>query len=145
MPRASQAPFELADVGVDLRREMDRDVAGKVQAVDFGLLFENRDARLHVRRLKVGDQAPLEAVAKALFEPGDVLRDLVGREDDLPVRFVQRIERVEELLLRSLAVGQELNVVDDQTSIFRNVDLNSSMRSRRRAVISWVMKASALR
>jgi hypothetical protein len=38
----------------------------------------------------------------------------VTREHDLPVRLVERIERVEELLLRALLAGQELDVVDQE-------------------------------
>ena len=41
-------------------------------------------------------------------------RRLVGADDDLLVRVVQRVERVEELLLRALGALQELDVVDEQ-------------------------------
>ncbi len=42
------------------------------------------------------------------------LRRAVGGDDDLLVRVVQGVEGVEELLLRPLAVLQELDVVDQQ-------------------------------
>src|SRR5215813_447657 len=70
--------------------------------------------RLDVRRLDVGDEAPFETIAQSLLEVGDLLRELVGGEDDLVVAFVERVEGVEKLLLRALPAGEELYVIDDQ-------------------------------
>ena len=56
----------------------------------------------------------LEARAQPLFEIGDLVRILVGGEDDLPVRLVERVEGVEELLLRAILAGEELDVVHQQ-------------------------------
>ena len=44
----------------------------------------------------------------------DLLRRPVGGEDDLLAVLVDRVERVEELLLRPLLVGDELDVVDEE-------------------------------
>lgn len=116
--QAGQAPFELANIRVDLGGQMDGDVPGKLETVDLGFLLQNRNTSFHVRRLKVCDQSPFEAVAKALFESRNVLGDRIRREDDLAVGFVESVEGVKELLLGSLSIRQELNIVDDQ-----NVDL----------------------
>ena len=64
--------------------------------------------------LNVCGEAPLETGEQALFERGDILRRTVGRQDDLALRLVERIEGVEELLLRGLLAGDELNIVDEE-------------------------------
>ena len=70
--------------------------------------------RLEIRRLDVGDQAPLEARAQTLFERGNLVRRTIAADDDLLLRVVQRVERVEELVLRAFLAGDELDVVDEQ-------------------------------
>ena len=85
-----------------------------VDPVDLHLLAQDRDARLEVRRLDVGDQPPLEAAAQPLLERRDVARRPVGREHDLRAGLVQRVEGVEELLLEALLALEELDVVDEQ-------------------------------
>ena len=42
------------------------------------------------------------------------MRRPVGRQDDLPVRFVERVERMEEFLLCRILAGNELDVVDEE-------------------------------
>ena len=80
----------------------------------LGLGPEDRDAGLEVRRGQVGDEAPLEPAAEPLLEGQDRLRRPVGGQDDLLAVLVDRVERVEELLLRPLLVRDELDVVDEQ-------------------------------
>ena len=46
--------------------------------------------------------------------PGDLLRIRVAGDDDLLVRLDQRVEEVEELLLRAALAAEELDVVDQQ-------------------------------
>ena len=80
----------------------------------LGLGPEDRDPRLEVRRGEVGDQAPLEPAAQPLLEGHDRLRRPVGRQHDLLAVLVDRVERVEELFLGPLLVGDELDVVDEE-------------------------------
>ena len=80
----------------------------------LGLGPEDRDAGLEVRRGQVGDEAPLEPAAQALLERDDLLRRPVRAQDDLLAVLVDRVERVEELFLRPLLVGDELDVVDEE-------------------------------
>ena len=80
----------------------------------LGLGAEDRDPRLEVRGGQVGDEPPFEPAPEALLERHDLLRRPVGREDDLLAVLVDRVERVEELLLRPLLVGDELDVVDEE-------------------------------
>ena len=88
--------------------------SGSVDVVDLGLLPQDRDAHLELGRLDVGDQAPLEARAQPIVEVGDLVRILVGGQHDLLVGLEQRVERVEELVLRAVLAGEELDVVDQQ-------------------------------
>ena len=62
----------------------------------------------------VGDQAGLEALAQAVLERVEVARQAVGREHELGAGVVQRVERVEELLLGPDLALEELDVVDEQ-------------------------------
>ena len=78
------------------------------------LLAQDRDARLQVGRLDVGDQPPLEPRAQALLERRDLARRPVGGHHDLAAGLVERVERVEELLLDPLLVLEELHVVDQE-------------------------------
>src|SRR3546814_8315679 len=50
------------------------------------LLAENRDPRLELRSLDVGDETPREARDEALFHLLELLWVLVARDDDLLVR-----------------------------------------------------------
>ena len=78
------------------------------------LLAQDRDARLELGALDVGDEAPREARDEALFHPLELLRVLVARDDDLLVGLMERVERVEELFLRLRLRGEELDVVDEE-------------------------------
>ena len=85
-----------------------------VDAVVLHLPAEDRDTRLEVGRLDVGDQAPLEARAQPVLERLDVARRAVRAHHDLPACLVERVEGVEELLLDPLLVLEELHVVDQE-------------------------------
>src|SRR5207247_6212988 len=67
-----------------------------------------------VGRLDVDAEPPPEPVPQALLHPGELVGGPVGRDDDLALRSVQGVERVEELGLGLLALRQELDVVDEQ-------------------------------
>ena len=86
----------------------------RVEPLLGGLLAQDRDPGLQLGRLDVGDQAPLEPVAQPVLQGDQLLGRAVAGDDDLLVGVVQRVEGVEELLLRLLLVLQELDVVDEQ-------------------------------
>ena len=106
--------LELADVRLHAAGDQVGDVVGQADALQRGLLLEDRHPGLEVRRLDVGDQPPLEARAQALLDLRDVLGRAVAGDDDLLARLVEVVERVEELLLRALLARDELDVVDQQ-------------------------------
>ena len=89
-------------------------LSGQTDPFGFRLPLEDRDFRLEIRRLDVGNQSPLEARAQALFELRNLMRRAVAADDDLFLRVVERVEGVEELRLRAFLAGQELDVVDEQ-------------------------------
>src|SRR5207247_9162520 len=75
------------------RRSSDLDLlVVDVDAVDPHLAAKDRDTRLEIRRLDVGDETPLEAAAEPLLERRDVARRPVRREHDLRAGLVQRVE-----------------------------------------------------
>ncbi len=107
-------PFQLAGIVVDLGGDVADDVFGQGQAAHAGLFLHDGDARLVAGFFDAGDQAPVEAAGEPLFQLGDFAGRAVGADDDLPVLLVQRVEGVEELLLRAVLAGQEMDVVDDE-------------------------------
>src|SRR5215813_10606340 len=106
--------FELPDVGGDPARDVLQRLRWRVEPFLDRFLTEDRDARLQFRWLDVGEQAPFEPAAQPVFEGHQALGRAVAGDDDLLARVVQRVEGVEELLLRSFLVLQELDVVDQQ-------------------------------
>ena len=111
---AVERALELADVGGHLAGDELQRLGVDAHALLFGLGAQDGDAGLQVGRGEVGDEAPLEAAAQSLLERGDLLGRPVAGEDDLLAVLVDRVEGVEELLLRALLVGDELDVVDEQ-------------------------------
>src|SRR5438094_51859 len=89
--RMSRAIFDLADVRRHAAcNERQHLRIGHVDAVGLDLLAQDRDARLEVGRLDVGDQPPLEPAAQSRFERGDVARRPVARHHDLRAGLVER-------------------------------------------------------
>ena len=109
-----QCAVELTDVVRDVRGDELHDVGGDRRGHLLGLLAEDGEPGLEIGGLDVGDQAHLEAAAQPVLERRDGVRGAVGRQHDLPVRFVQGVEGVEELLLQSFLALHELDVIDEQ-------------------------------
>ncbi len=64
-----QGALELADVVDDVRRDEREDLGGDaVEPLGVGLLAEDREARLELGRLDVGDEAPLEAAPEPVLD-----------------------------------------------------------------------------
>ena len=79
-----------------------------------GLDVDDCGTGLLVWGLDVGDEPPLEAGAEAALEAADSLRRAVAGENQLTAGGVQIVESVEELFLRALLVGQELDVIYEE-------------------------------
>ena len=107
--------FEFACVVLDLACDVIDDVFGHLESAQGSFLLQDGDARLVARLLDPRDQTPVEATDEPLFQFRYFARRTVGRQDDLLVVLIQRIERVEKFFLRALTVAaEEVNVVDHQ-------------------------------
>ena len=109
-----QCAFQLADVVVDAVGDGEHHVVRHVKMLKSGFLSEDRYARFEIGRLDVCDEAPFKARAQTVFERLNLSRMTVARQDDVLVRIVQRVERMEEFFLRMLFLREELDVVDEQ-------------------------------
>ena len=83
-------------------------------AVERGALAEDGDAGRVVGRLDHRHEARLEPLAQPLLDRHELAREPVAGEHELAPGLVQRVERVEELLLGLGLAGEELDVVDQQ-------------------------------
>ncbi len=127
---ADQRAFELADVRRNDFGDERRHFVGNRNILALGLLAQNSFARFEIGRLDIGEQPPLESRAQPRFERLNLFGRTVGRDNELAARFVQCVERVEELFLRRFFAGEKLDVVDQQ-----NVDLAIAIAKLRRPVV----------
>ena len=111
---ANERTFELTNVGGDARGDELEGFGGNRAVIALGLVAQDGEPRLEVGRLNVGDQAPLEPAAQPLLQCRYGIGHAVAGDDDLLVGTVQRVERVEELLLQTFLALHELDVVDQQ-------------------------------
>ena len=112
---ARERAVELADVGRHLLGDpLERLGLGDLEALPLDLLAQDGDAGLEVRPADVDHHALAEARAQALLERLQLARRPVAGDDDLLAGLVERVERVEELDLGLLLLGEELHVVDDE-------------------------------
>ena len=88
--------------------------SGRPRPSASAFLMQDRDAHLQLGRLDRDGQTPAEARDQPVFHSADFLRVGVAGDDHLLVRFDQRIEGVEELLLGAVLAAEELDVVDQQ-------------------------------
>src|SRR4029077_5494969 len=109
-----QRAFQLADVALHLVRYEAQNVFGNQAVVVAELGVEDGEPGLEVRGLYVGDETPLESRAQPVLESRYFLWRTIGRDDDLLVDLVQRIEGVEELLLGAVLACKKLDVIDQQ-------------------------------
>src|SRR6185503_18168407 len=91
--------FELANVRLDLSRNVHRDVVRQRHRFGFRFLLEDGHASFKIRRLDVRGQSPFEQRSKALLERRDLVWRAVAAEHDLLLRIVKRVKRMKELRL----------------------------------------------
>ena len=111
---AFQCAFEFAHVRADVLGDEKRDLLVKREPRRCGLGEENRDPHFQFWWFERDGEAPAEAGNEAFFDAGDFLRVGIAGDDDLFVRFDQRIEEIEKLFLRAVLAAEELDVVDQQ-------------------------------
>ena len=88
--------------------------SGMLRAALARLRQHDLRAGLEVRRLDRHRQAPGQARLQARLQAFDFARVAVAGQDDLLLAVEQRVEGVEELFLRAVLAGEELDVVDQQ-------------------------------
>ena len=86
----------------------------------------------------------LEPLAEPLLDAGELARQAVAGEHQLPAGLVQRVEGVEELLLGLGLAGQELHVVDQQHVGVAIGVLEAVERASVSAVMKWFVNASTV-
>ena len=106
--------LQLADVGLEPVCDVFTDLVGQVQVEKLRFSFYNSDSCFKIRRLDVRDQVLLKAGAETVVERADLLGRTVGGQYDLLVRLVERVEGMEEFLLRTFLAADELDIVDEQ-------------------------------
>ena len=112
--KSRQCAFKLAHVALHAARNLFNNIVCNDDATLFRLGAQDCNARLKIWRRDVGDEAPLKSRAKALLEQRDLFRCAIRRQHNLLPGGVQRVEGVEELFLRALLIGEELNVINEQ-------------------------------
>ena len=88
--------------------------SGSSTPTSLRLADQDRHAGFQLRRLDRHRQAPAEARFEPLLQPIDLFRIAIAGQDHLVLALDQRVEGVEELLLRTLLAGEELDVIDQQ-------------------------------
>src|SRR5438128_4864947 len=102
----SQRALQLADVALDLVRDEVQHLFRNQASVVAELGMKDREASLEIRRLDVGDETPLEPRTQAVLERGNFLGRTVGRDDDLLVDLVQRLDSLEALFSGAVVAGE---------------------------------------
>lgn len=109
-----EGALEVAHImAVALGQEVDNRI-GHRELVVAGFRLEDGEAGFLVGGLDVGDEAPFQAGAEAVFEGGDLTGEAVSADDDLAGGSMEFVEGVEELLLGSLLASEELNIIDEE-------------------------------
>ena len=106
--------LQIAHVAAHLLGQQEGHVVGNLRAALMGLGQHDRRTRLEVRRVDRHAQAPRQSRLQARFQALHLARVAVAGQDDLLAAVEQRIEGVEELFLRAVLAGEELDVVDQQ-------------------------------
>ena len=91
----------------------ERDIVWKGDFLLLRLFLENGDASFEVRWLDISDQSPLKAIPQPLFEPFNLVGKFIGSQNDLFMRLVERIKRMEKLFLGPFSSREKLDVIDD--------------------------------
>src|SRR6266851_9948816 len=112
--QANQRAFQFTHIRPDVRGDKQRHIRRQCYPFLLRLFLQDGDFRLQIWRLNIGNQAPLEPAAQAIFEFGQLFWWTVTGDHYLLHRLVQGIKRMEELFLGALFLRQELDVVNQQ-------------------------------
>ena len=111
---AHERAFEPADVGPDAVGEEIENLVAQLDLQGARFLAQDGHARFDIGRLQFRGQAPFETRNEPMLEIGDLRGGPIAREHDLFMAVEERVEGVEEFLLRTLLAAEELDVVDQE-------------------------------
>jgi len=111
---AFQCTFQFPDVRANALSDEESCIVGQVDLRLVGLLHQNGNTGLQLRRLDRHGQTPAKTRFQTFLETIDLFRVTITGEDDLLAALEQGVEGMEELFLRALLLGEELDVVDQQ-------------------------------
>ena len=109
-----ECTFQFADVGANTLGNKESRIVRQINPGLLGLLHQNGNAGFQLGRLDSNGQAPTKTRLEPLFQAVNFLGVPVAGENDLLPAFKQRVEGMEELFLRALFLGKELNIVNQQ-------------------------------
>ena len=110
----AQRAFQFADVAAQMLGDEERHFLGHGHALGLGLAQQDRHPHFQLGRLDRHRQAGIEARDQAAVDARQFLRIGVAGDDDLLALRHHRLEGVEELFLRAVLAGEELDVVDQE-------------------------------
>ena len=90
-----------------------KNVVGHFGAVALGVVAQNSQPGFEVWRLHVGNETPAETASQTVFQCRNGVGHAVGGNNNLLVRAVQRVERMEKLFLEAFFAFHELDVVNE--------------------------------
>ena len=106
--------LDLSDIGAQVFGKKFQHLLRDLNAHLLCLVFDNGNAQLRVGRLNIGNQTPFKAGLESILQGLNVSGRLVRGQNDLLAVLMQRVEGVEEFLLRGDLTCNELNVVDHE-------------------------------
>ena len=110
-----EAADQLADVAGDGAGEEIDHIARNFERGEFGQLgFEDRLPELDIGGLHIRDETHGEARKQARFDPVQRLGRAIGGKDQALALGQERVDRVEQFLLRGGLADDELDIVDEQ-------------------------------
>lgn len=110
----AQGAFQLAYVAAQVLGDEERHFLGHRHAFGLGLAQQDRHAHLEFGRLDGHGQPGVEPRNQPAVDTRELLRVRIAGDDDLLALRHHRLERIEELLLRAILAGKELDIVDQQ-------------------------------
>src|ERR1019366_7002975 len=105
-------------------------VVRQVDVIELGFALENRHACFKVWVTDFGDEPPRKTATQPLFDARQLGWKLVASENDLLVRVMKSVERVEELVLRAVLAGNPRGTLPSGSRCRRPTAASGSAWSR---------------
>ena len=110
----AQGTFEFTNVGAHVFGDEEGHFFRHLRALQARLGNQNRHPHFQLGRLDGNRQAGIKARHQSLVNIGETFRVGIAGHHDMAFFGQQRFKRVEEFFLRSIFVGEELHIVNQQ-------------------------------